>query len=156
MSPETENNLRARHRMFAVPGGNRLSRFALDGIAVGDGWAAILDDMATEIEHHCAAEATQLPEVLQVKEKLGTLRVYLAEADDQVRAIIARAEARSALRRVRRSRQASHRRLAEHAVRSACWAVTGQAHCTDAAARVTRAHRVSRFSACWGAAVAPS
>ena len=96
MSPENELALRAKHPIFARPGGSPISRFALDGIAVGDGWASILDDLATEIEQHCSASGDQLPEVLQIKEKLGILRVIVGKVDDDVRAIIARAEERSA------------------------------------------------------------
>ena len=52
MSPETETGLRAQHPIFDRSTGGAMSRFALDGIAVGDGWAVILAGMATEIEHH--------------------------------------------------------------------------------------------------------
>jgi hypothetical protein len=96
MSPENERALRAKHLIFAQPAGVPMSRFALDGIAVGDGWAAILSDLATEIEQHCAASGDQLPGVLQVKEKFGTLCVHVGQVDDDVRSIIDRAEQRSA------------------------------------------------------------
>ena len=97
LSPKIETSLRAQHPIFHGTTAGAMSRFALDGIAVGDGWAVILAGMATEIEQHCTETGARLPEVLQVKEKLGALRVYLAEADDSMSAIIARAEERSAV-----------------------------------------------------------
>jgi hypothetical protein len=96
VSPKNEFALRAKHPIFAAPAGVPKSRFALDGIAVGDGWAAILDELATEIEQHCAARGNQLRGVLQIKEKFGALRVNVGKVDDGVRAIITRAEHRSA------------------------------------------------------------
>ena len=97
LSPETETGLRAQHPIFDRSTGRARSRFARAGIAVGDGWAVILADMATEIEQHCTETGAPSASVLQVKEELGALRVYLAEADDSVCAIIARGEERSAV-----------------------------------------------------------
>ena len=71
--------------------------FAVDGFAVGDGWLAILDEMAVEIEQTCARTGSKLPTVLLIKEKFGTLRVYIDGGDEGVDAIIARAEERSAV-----------------------------------------------------------
>ena len=96
LSPETERDLRANHPIFAQVASVPQSRFELDGIAVCDGWAAILDDMASEIEQYCATSGTQLPSVLQVKEKFGTLCVYVGRVCDELHEIIARAETRSA------------------------------------------------------------
>lgn len=96
LSPEHERALRAKHLIFAEPTGPPKSRFALDGMAVGDGWAAILDDMASEIEQYCATNGIQIPGVLQLKDKLGTLRVYVGRVCHELHEIIARAETRSA------------------------------------------------------------
>lgn len=52
--------------------------------------------MATEIERDRAACGAPLPEVLQVKEKLGVLRFYLDRSDERLHDIIGRAEQRSA------------------------------------------------------------
>ena len=98
MSPENEQRLRAKHpRLFAKPTGKAaMVPFAVDGFAVGDGWLAILDEMAAEIEQTCAVTGSKLPTVLQIKEKFGALRIYVSGANDAVDAIIARAEERSA------------------------------------------------------------
>jgi hypothetical protein len=99
MTTENEQHLRAKHPdLFAKPTGGVASvRFAVDGFAVDDGWLAILDEMAAEIEQTCAETGNKLPTVLQITEKFGLLRVYLGGASDAVDAIMALAEARSAV-----------------------------------------------------------
>ena len=99
MTPKNEQRLRGnRPRLFCEPRGKAaLVPFAVDGFAVGDGWFAILDAMAAEIEQVCARTGSKLPTVLQIKEKFGTLRVYVSDADEDLNAIIARAEVRSAV-----------------------------------------------------------
>jgi hypothetical protein len=99
MTPENEQRLRGKHpQLFAEPRAEAaMVRFAVDGFAVGDGWLAILDEMAAEIEQICAQTASKLPTVLQIKEKFGLLRIYLSHSNDAVDAIIARAEERSAM-----------------------------------------------------------
>lgn len=46
------------------------------GLQVGEGWLPIVDDLLTKLETYCAAHRMALPRVGQIKEKLGTLRVY--------------------------------------------------------------------------------
>ena len=70
-------------------------RFALDGCAVGDGWLGILDNLATQIVSHSVMVNQPMPRVLQMKEKLGALQVYLDAGDDHVRAAVTDAEIRS-------------------------------------------------------------
>ena len=82
------------HRLFAVHDGHA-SRFALDGFAVGDGWFGILDDMATRIEQRCADTGVDLPQVVQVKEKMGLLRVDVRPSYDALHDILVEAERRS-------------------------------------------------------------
>ena len=71
MTPETAQ------RRLAKPAGAALCRYDEDVVAVDGGWIAIVDELATEIERFCAATAEPLPTVLQMKEKLGTLRFYV-------------------------------------------------------------------------------
>ncbi len=58
---------------------------------VGDGWAAILDRMDAELQEVIPGYST-----LQVKEKFGTLRVYIECADSRAYDIIRKWEAESA------------------------------------------------------------
>ena len=87
MTPDNDHHLRFKHPvLFAQPSGPQTSCFALDGFAVGDGWGAILDALATEIERLCAIKGRPLPPVLQVKEKFGLLRIYVGKNEEDIRA----------------------------------------------------------------------
>jgi hypothetical protein len=98
MSPENERHLRAKHpSLFGSQPGHTKSAFAERGIEVGDGWLTILDDMATEIEQSCLLADRPLPQILQVKEKIGGLRVYVDASDEAIDAAIAAAEKRATL-----------------------------------------------------------
>ena len=98
MTPENEQRLRAKHpHLLAKATGQATCRFDEDGVAVGDGWFSIVDELATEIEQACAALISPLPKVRQVKEKLGTLRFYVTVTRDDVLALIERAVERSAV-----------------------------------------------------------
>ena len=98
MTPGNARDLRDKHpHLLARPAGPATCRFDEDGIAVRDGWFGIVDELASEIEPACATAGHALPKVLQVKEKLGTLRFYVRDASDDMRAMIERAVERSAL-----------------------------------------------------------
>jgi predicted DNA-binding protein YlxM (UPF0122 family) len=65
------------------------------GICVGDGWYKIIDKMSKQLtayndKHSLMTEATQ------VKEKFGTLRVYLNQSNSIIDKIVAEAEVASA------------------------------------------------------------
>ena len=96
MTPGKARLLRETHPLFAVCGDQSPSRFALDDFAVGDGWFGILDDMATRIEQRCADTGVDLPQVVQVKEKMGLLRVDVRPSYDALHDILVEAERRSA------------------------------------------------------------
>lgn len=67
------------------------SRFR--GWEVGPGWLSLMEEVLHEID-----QVAPDTEVTQIKEKFGTLRVYVAnKKDDVVKAILRRAEARSAM-----------------------------------------------------------
>lgn len=56
------------------------------GIQCGDGWFSLIDRLLRRIQIH-ADDVELQPVVLQIKEKLGALRVYWRDADDVVRGI---------------------------------------------------------------------
>ena len=123
MTPENKQRLRAKHpHLLAKPTGNATCRFDEDGVAVDDGWFGTVDDLATEIEQACSAAGTPLPNVLQVKEKLGTLRFYVRGASDDVHAIIERAVERSPVTCEACGAAGNLRRRPAHALRRARYA----------------------------------
>ena len=70
------------------------------GFACGDGWIDVVDRLSANVEAHARAiqswKAEALPEVVQVKEKLGTLRFRLRHWDELVARWVVAAEAESA------------------------------------------------------------
>ena len=46
------------------------------GLEIGEGWLPIVDELLTKLETYCADHRIALPRIGQIKEKLGTLRVY--------------------------------------------------------------------------------
>ena len=64
------------------------------GIQCGDGWFSLIDTLLHRVQVH-ADEVGSQPVVLQIKEKLGTLRVHWRGADDVVRVTTHFAEDRS-------------------------------------------------------------
>lgn len=65
------------------PGANRPGPLDFWGIECGDGWFELLDRMLTDFEKHNqklrkqGKSKGQWPRVLQIKEKFGSLRVYI-------------------------------------------------------------------------------
>lgn len=61
------------------------------GFECGNGWAGLIDDMLAELRAACPDAR-----IVQAKEKLGALRVYLEDKlDEQAKVILLRAEAKS-------------------------------------------------------------
>ena len=58
---------------------------------VGDGWLGLVEEMIIELK-----SSGFDGEILQIKEKFGTLRVYLSEIHEEADAIVRRAEHKSA------------------------------------------------------------
>ena len=48
------------------------------GCECGDGWYELLRDLCGDLMTLCGDHAIDVPELIQVKEKFGSLRVYLA------------------------------------------------------------------------------
>ena len=64
------------------------------GIATGSGWYDIIDKLCGEIQAYCDKNGCQI-EATQVKEKFGLLRFYTNVSNDDVDAMIERAEVQS-------------------------------------------------------------
>lgn len=57
----------------------------------GDGWASLIDEVLSELQTKCPGAR-----IVQVKEKLGGLRVYLEnKLDEDAKEVLHRAEAKS-------------------------------------------------------------
>jgi len=67
------------------------------GFLCDDGWFDLLYTLSADIIHLCQAEGLPVPEVMQVKQKLGLLRYYVRPriSDERIRIFIRRAEDRS-------------------------------------------------------------
>lgn len=64
------------------------------GFCCGNGWFQILDDVSRDIAAHALGKGLD-PEVLQVKEKFGTLSFYIRGADSDIHGLILQADERS-------------------------------------------------------------
>ena len=73
------------------------------GFDIGDGWFSILKEVALKLEHILAEYKKNDPQgwqygfyrATQVKEKYGTLRIYMSGSNDEIDAIIDKAESQS-------------------------------------------------------------
>ena len=79
--------------MFRYEGWNDLQQSLMGfGFEVGDGWYGILEDLITKIKNMDADKAVK---VIQIKEKFGSLRVYVEAGWDELYGLIDAAEAKS-------------------------------------------------------------
>jgi len=88
MSPELEKKLTNRFPFYT----GELIRYGFPG----DGWFQLLWDLSEDVEECLDRDPIEDFEVVQVKEKFGTLRYYVSHGRDDIYACIRRAEARSA------------------------------------------------------------
>ena len=65
------------------------------GIEVGDGWYDILDELCERIQTHCDNNGYDEVRFSQIKEKYGTLRVYVNFGSDEIYDYIDEAQERS-------------------------------------------------------------
>lgn len=66
------------------PGGQTIC-----GAYCGKGWLPLVDDMFAEIQQYCTTNNTiETPQVAQIKEKFGALRVYIDFCDDNIKKIV--------------------------------------------------------------------
>lgn len=87
MTPDRETELYSTHSRLLIyrpgQGENLPMQF---GIECGDGWYLLIERLLHRVQVHADGEGLQ-PVVLQIKEKLGALRVYWRDADEVVRGI---------------------------------------------------------------------
>lgn len=67
------------------------------GLEHGDGWLTIVEELCKLIQHHIDQEQKKNPdspqiEILQVKEKFGSMRFYTSHSDDYINGLISMAE----------------------------------------------------------------
>ena len=65
------------------------------GIEVGDGWYGIIDELCERIQTHCDNNGYDEVRFSQIKEKYGTLRVYVNFGSDEIYDYIDEAQERS-------------------------------------------------------------
>lgn len=65
------------------------------GVACGDGWYDILDNLCGIVQQHVDYHKLPQVEAVQVKEKFGGLRFYTNHTDDYIRGLIVMAESMS-------------------------------------------------------------
>jgi len=97
MNAENERKLYANFPFYTRPGWKE--GLMVFGFECGDGWFPILWDLSRDIESILQRGPEELRErfqVVQVKEKYGTLRVYTKWSTEEIEDCIDRAEARSA------------------------------------------------------------
>lgn len=100
MSPELEHQLVERYpKLFDGYGAPPDKSLLAFGFECGDGWFDLLDTLCAQLSRlkPSSADGDPLPiNVLQVKEKYGTLRFYLGNCTDDALALADFAEAMSA------------------------------------------------------------
>ena len=94
MNPNLTRKIVAQHpTLLSLP---KRSVVAHRGIECGDGWYDLIDDTLSRIEQHCATNGSGLPAITQIKEKFGSLRIYLTPTTDAFMSILTAAERKSA------------------------------------------------------------
>ncbi len=94
MSPDLESYFLTKYTKLFDPDEIRLDPMQSCmcwGFECGDGWYRLLDEAFKAL-----AELDPLPTIAQVKEKFGTLRLYISYYSDEAEAIIQQAEELSA------------------------------------------------------------
>ena len=98
MRKELDMDLVRKHReIFRDRYGDAHQTSMCWGFDCGDGWYHIIDEACGAIQRHVTQK--NLPQVVatQVKEKYGTLRLYVNHEDEYISGVIAMAEAMSAV-----------------------------------------------------------
>jgi len=100
LSPELETKLIEKYPLFFADKDEPLNVSLMSwGCAHGDGWYNLLDEILAEL-YPLLQEAEQrgeeVPRGAQIKEKFGTLRVYMSKYTDAIHDILLEAEKKSA------------------------------------------------------------
>lgn len=94
MNEQLQDQLRKKYPSITlVDDHNKLSSFALFGFEIGDGWYKPLASAFDRLQERL--EAGAFVRLTQVKEKYGTLRIYVSTNDDTCDEIADEAEDRS-------------------------------------------------------------
>lgn len=89
MRKSLDNLLCRRYpELFADRHGDMRTTAMCWGFACGDGWYTLVDALCAEIRRHADEAGASVPVVQQVKEKYGSLRFYVAGADDWIHDLI--------------------------------------------------------------------
>lgn len=64
-------------------------------IGINDGWFDLLYELARDIQYICEDKDIEVPDVIQIKEKFGTLRFYINSMDEDINKVISIAERKS-------------------------------------------------------------
>ena len=91
----TTEELHAKHKDLLTVRSDPRQPYSMFGIEAPSGWNDLLDCLMTNIEEYCVKNQVRLPVVIQIKEKFGGLRFYADYADENVRALIGKAESES-------------------------------------------------------------
>lgn len=97
MSPDLDQALCTRYpRIFANRQADPLTTCMTRGFECGDGWYALIDALCSALQHE--TDQCGAPQIVaqQVKEKFGTLRVYVERASEKQRELIKHAGTDSA------------------------------------------------------------
>jgi len=62
------------------------------GIECGDGWFHIINNLCFSIYNYCEHNKIEFPDVVQIKEKFGTLRFYIHGGNETISQLISFAE----------------------------------------------------------------
>jgi len=89
MSEQTERIVNAFPGLFHRDDGKMFTN-----IGIGDGWFRLVYDLCAAIQIE-AERAGVIPEIIQIKEKFGTLRFYIHGASPAMHKLIEAAEAQS-------------------------------------------------------------
>jgi hypothetical protein len=94
MTPDKAKTLNELAGHLAVSR-DRRECFSLFGWEVGDGWFDLLKDAVMELRAFDDQDGRRGLYIAQVKEKFGTLRLYLNGYNEEAEAIVTKAERRS-------------------------------------------------------------
>jgi hypothetical protein len=101
MSPEKDKELCEKYPRIFENRNSKESRYPIAwGVTCGDGWFDVMDSACYLIQTHCDRTQEKYNKdiqvvALQVKEKFGSLRFYVAGGDDYTDGVIAMAESLS-------------------------------------------------------------
>ena len=97
MKPELEEKLLTKYpELFVQHEWSMQTTCICWGIECWDGWYNLLDGLCGNIMDYCKSRGITPPQFTQVKQKYGTLRVYINLADETIYDMVDKAENESA------------------------------------------------------------